>query len=723
MDYGGGDFFWDSNCPLPDDGAITVASTGTTVGRWRRFVDGKIDIRWFGAVGDAENNPNPTDNWAAITAALAACSDAPPGTAVGYPSGQGWTSWRGLELHIPFGRFFLSQPLRINHSVRIRGIRGQTHPASVLMFPPGPGLIPETTTGWADSFFSQNNPPTDGGTADEVHIQDLAVWGTVFYGLHYMDWQPNHAYTQAQIGLIVTSQHFVDFGYAFKLHTAGTSGATEPIWPTTLPPSGSGPPYLIQDGPLEGGCVWEVVSAHGIQLVEGMVCERVYVANFPGNGFHLIGAATPTTPAGNLYKLINCKVGGCGGSGLWTLGNDASAGGTDYFDSQGNGGYGMYVRSFLGDLHSRSHIAGNGAGSVFGNDSFVGLYIEGSQAPAVVGSVLSPDTIGAGPGSTPFTRFPTITWRAGMTLEGPTWVLPTQKLPGFVAGGGFCFYATSGTTGQQEPPWGGPTGGLFRPYVTVQDNTVNWLGVGDSRQCGGLIQSNNQQGPTLTPHSIDSVYTPLRTRLYLGEIGNSHDNVLGFAAPDRDGDIGWMLHYRDDVKGWEWQYAGQVGVMRYCGYGSAEGAEKMNFSPVQIAFPTGIRIGGQYPDRLQETFYLSSCTGIPRFGKWQRGYQVFHEGAQPGEPAGWTCIRAGQAARIWYAGQPYSGTVFVKPSVDNGHCYVALNTGYSGASEPVWPTAAGATVQDGDPQTGILWQEAGALAGFASWGALGALQI
>lgn len=45
----------------------------------------------------------------------------------------------------------------------------------------------------------------------------------------------------------------------------------------------------------------------------------------------------------------------------------------------------------------------------------------------------------------------------------------------------------------------------------------------------------------------------------------------------------------------------------------------------------------------------------------------------------------------------------IEPDVDNGHVYVAINNGTTGASEPSFPTGTGATVQDGS----IVWQESG----------------
>jgi hypothetical protein len=60
---------------------------------------------------------------------------------------------------------------------------------------------------------------------------------------------------------------------------------------------------------------------------------------------------------------------------------------------------------------------------------------------------------------------------------------------------------------------------------------------------------------------------------------------------------------------------------------------------------------------------------------------------------------------VWQASTPYAQDDAVRTTAANGHRYRATNAGTSGASEPTWPTTAGATVVDG----GITWQEDGAL--------------
>lgn len=57
----------------------------------------------------------------------------------------------------------------------------------------------------------------------------------------------------------------------------------------------------------------------------------------------------------------------------------------------------------------------------------------------------------------------------------------------------------------------------------------------------------------------------------------------------------------------------------------------------------------------------------------------------------------------WRASTVYTQWQYRIPTVNNGHYYTVTTAGTSAASEPVWPTASGATVVDG----GVTWRESG----------------
>lgn len=64
---------------------------------------------------------------------------------------------------------------------------------------------------------------------------------------------------------------------------------------------------------------------------------------------------------------------------------------------------------------------------------------------------------------------------------------------------------------------------------------------------------------------------------------------------------------------------------------------------------------------------------------------------------------APQNVTAWQASHAYGIGAYVKPTTRNGHVYVAVNAGTSGASQPTWPTTNGGTVTNG----GVTWRESG----------------
>lgn len=63
-----------------------------------------------------------------------------------------------------------------------------------------------------------------------------------------------------------------------------------------------------------------------------------------------------------------------------------------------------------------------------------------------------------------------------------------------------------------------------------------------------------------------------------------------------------------------------------------------------------------------------------------------------------------ERATVWATGTAYLAGDVVIPLAQNGHRFVCVTAGTSGATEPVWSTANFSNVGDGD----VLWQEDGA---------------
>jgi hypothetical protein len=63
-----------------------------------------------------------------------------------------------------------------------------------------------------------------------------------------------------------------------------------------------------------------------------------------------------------------------------------------------------------------------------------------------------------------------------------------------------------------------------------------------------------------------------------------------------------------------------------------------------------------------------------------------------------------QRASFWLSDTEFVIGDVVLPVTKNGHRYLCIQGGETAATEPGWPTIAGATVTDGE----VIWQEAGA---------------
>ena len=97
-DGGEGWWYWNSTSGATDDLGTVIAVSGVGTGRWLRFVEKYINVRWFAAKGDSA-----TDDTGAFTAAV--------NTAANYPRGA---QTLPLPLYAPPGAYKLSSNPSIN---------------------------------------------------------------------------------------------------------------------------------------------------------------------------------------------------------------------------------------------------------------------------------------------------------------------------------------------------------------------------------------------------------------------------------------------------------------------------------------------------------------------------------------------------------------------------------------------------------------------------------
>src|SRR5262249_53687330 len=129
----GGVFYWDTDKTTHDDGgtvivpdgswagtlpasapwgivaAYSAAATQPRTGCWKRLCEGPMNVRWFGAKGDAST----TDD---LAFRLAIQSLPMPAGVFGYTRGPG--------LYVPPGIFALAQTIVVDRTIRLFGASG-----------------------------------------------------------------------------------------------------------------------------------------------------------------------------------------------------------------------------------------------------------------------------------------------------------------------------------------------------------------------------------------------------------------------------------------------------------------------------------------------------------------------------------------------------------------------------------------------------------------------
>lgn len=102
---------------------------------------------------------------------------------------------------------------------------------------------------------------------------------------------------------------------------------------------------------------------HGVRLRSRCVIENCRVSNFPGHGIAVLansGGDEYLRGNANNFKFQNCRITDCGYDGLYVDGGDANSGLVLGVDCSGNGRFGFFDESFLGNTYVGCHTNGNG---------------------------------------------------------------------------------------------------------------------------------------------------------------------------------------------------------------------------------------------------------------------------------------------------------------------------------------------------------------------------
>lgn len=186
-----------------------------------------------------------------------------------------------------------------------------------------------------------------------------------------------------------TSVHFVG-------HGAGQSGgnfATTLKFPAntlgivvkkgaTGPNQNGGDASIIEGVFLQGGG-GSASTAHGVDVQARIKLRDVAIEGFAGNGINVVADIADRKNA-NLWALDTVSITGCGQHGIYVAGGDTNAGVATGINASGNGGWGIYDSSFLGNTYIGCHTASNTLGAyksdnLNSRNVFLGCYSEGNQ--------------------------------------------------------------------------------------------------------------------------------------------------------------------------------------------------------------------------------------------------------------------------------------------------------------------------------------------------------
>lgn len=696
---------------------------------------GNFNVKDYGAVGDGVTNDLP-----AFEAAMAAMGSAVTGVA------------RHQAVYVPPGDYYLADDLLITRAILLTGPAGggSGYGAAKLIFAPYKGI----------RIYSWTNAP-DRGDAAYAIIEQLDIVGahnnsTADAGHAHATWLASTAYTvgtKVVAALPRTVRPENSFEYYFECVQAGTSGATEPDFGTLFNPDqstlwaantyyqqynvvrapgrfdvyfevrGASPAGITQafrsgatipaafatavagdvitdvgpDGTItwrcqsaqfyflaDGGAVWACRVAAGVYSQARFTIRDCSVRQFLNAGIH-VQASSYYFPFSNAngFTVRNVQSHYNGG-GILTRGDDCNASYVEMLDVIGwdvsDRDFGIAERSFLGNRYVACQVA-----SVLGpaymatgpsnTGSFIGCYCEGSTGlndirPAAFQVI----------GGTWGTGFTSTSEHTGWTFADE-WKGIQSKVTAF----------------------GGRT---VRGYMRPDTQSIFGFGSSDSAFYERLTHSHSiagmwewewAQSADFTTYAIDGGRGGLGGgALFLprGYFQGQTDRRL--YAPDLASSKNYRLR-----KGQR-----NVGDQRQDNTFAALGYTSEVVTTAGFSGPAWTA-SRAYSCSLRGTLTLYAEVVTPTVANGY-AYRCVQAGTSSGVEPTWPTAIAAQEYRSWQAGYAVELNDYIRPSTPNSHVYQVTDLGgleaVGMATEPTWPTGAGATVVS----DGITYTEVGA---------------
>ena len=423
------------------------------------------------------------------------------------------------------------------------------------------------------------------------------------------------------------------------VHRHDTTGATVEATPT-----GGAPGSIIRGLNLQGGggdrtLVADGTKGHGIWLRARAVIEDVVIGGFAGNGIHIVATASTSDNSvkgnANNWVVNRVRITGCRLSGIFVDGGDVNAGMCLSADCTGNGRWGIWDSSFLGNTYIACHAASNGVANNGGNSSTESSYVSyGGRRYTANATATEADLVATTPGT-----------------DENVWI-----------------DTGSGGTGTNIPAWqsGQPAGTYFAggSYRTDNANARNVL-VGCYHESGQgpaqLVHPTVVLGGFLASNYIGDA-TMLRGRNFGGQLIFANDSWLSNGTSGLNVKLNWAANklIGSNAPG---DHGSGLNLFAWDGteghYLIGEHANLAARRPIRITSDANTRTMGRSAPlkggelflmkgawitstNFQEARYFAGFRAKPAGGEYQRGDKIWnYDPATPGDPAGWRITTTG----------------------------------------------------------------------------------
>jgi hypothetical protein len=326
-DNGGGVFYFDATCTLPEDGIMVF---GSGVGRFRRHLtENKLWLTWFGGRADCNKNsipfPSTTDNLLPLYRALDFIVENPQFHTLVIPAGQ--------QNH---GCYFSETPI-VKTQVSIIGesAGGMYNNTSCLIVHGNKGL----QVLFPREYFYVATQDIPAGKKPLVHSPG-GVW----------ERYPNKDFQDRPSGFDTYTE--------YNEHQSYKAGAKVKLWAGANEATVLG----VNQHNIVSQLYQEDGQEHGFFTNTRVIVRGMFLQNFKGSGFvvRANAADTPYPSNANMWSIKRSGARFCAGHGIHIAGGDVNVGVLEQFDATSNKYCNILDESLLSIVGIATHSNNNG---------------------------------------------------------------------------------------------------------------------------------------------------------------------------------------------------------------------------------------------------------------------------------------------------------------------------------------------------------------------------